>query len=261
MPYKSKTSCSIKDIAAGSRSFYAAKDTKRSPPMLLKIMKDHIETSIVYLNGRYYKHNVGIPQGSIISQLLCCVYVGQFEKKLKKQILRASRRQSKVCRLMMRHVDDFIYFTTSKEEAVCFADYLHQGSTSYNMTANRSKTSTNFQYGSTGSDTLNSEWIAWCGFLWNTRTLNVRVDHRRHTLGIKTNLLTSSLNAGRGEYMLSKLQQLARHKITPLLLSTEINDKSNVIYNLYQSFVVSGYRFVRFVIELEFRNEAYRGKI
>eukprot|EP01083_Nonionella_stella_P278550 947269_1 len=35
------------------------------------------------------------------------------------------------------------------------------------------------------------------------------------------------------------LQQLARHKITPLLLSTEINETSNVIYNAYQLFIIT----------------------
>eukprot|EP01083_Nonionella_stella_P298285 1012616_1 len=254
--YKYAVDClQIQDLAKASRyggkkpfilcnEGYQKTITKEA---LFKIMKDHITTSIVYLNGRYYKHNVGIPQGSILSQLLCCVYIGQFEKQIRKQIALDRTEQSiNVCRLMMRHVDDFIFFTTNKQEAETFKKILHSTNEEFNMMANRSKTTTNDD----------SEWISWCGFIWNTRTLNVRVDHRKHTLNIRANLLTSSLNAS-GEYLLSKLQQLARHKITPLLLSTEINETSNVIYNLYQLFIITGFRFVRLVIHLEFKNEKY----
>eukprot|EP01083_Nonionella_stella_P033254 91046_1 len=152
-----------------------------------------------------------------------------------------------VCRLMMRHVDDFIFFTSNKQEAETFKNVLHSTNEEFNMMANRGKTTTNDD----------SEWISWCGFIWNTRTLNVRVDHRKHTLNIKANLLTSCNASAAGQYLLSKLQQLARHKITPLLLSTEINETSNVIYNAYQLFIITGFRFVRLVINLEFRNESY----
>ena len=142
----------------------------------------------LYLNGKYYKHNVGISQGSIISQLLCCVYIGQCEKRIKAKIQSVSRADRnntephKICRLMMRHVDDFIFFSTSKEEAVTFADILHGGIDEYNMLANEDKTHTNFPYGSTKNNNHHTNWISWCGFLWNTKTLNVRAHHRIITL-------------------------------------------------------------------------------
>eukprot|EP01083_Nonionella_stella_P103640 296164_1 len=75
-----------------------------------------------------------------------------------------------ICRLMMRHVDDFIFFTSNKQEAETFKNVLHSTNEEFNMMANRGKTTTNDD----------SEWISWCGFIWNTRTLNVRVDHRKH---------------------------------------------------------------------------------
>ena len=248
---------------------------------MMQLLRDHVSTSIVYLNGKYYQNNVGISQGSIVSQLLCCVYIAQAEKLLNRKLSTISKRKKRrkrngdrnsgdghsgdltpICRLMMRHVDDFIFYTTNKREAQLFADILHRGIDEYNMKANAEKTCTNFGYqygdhrGSSYSQTTN-HWISWCGFLWNTKTLNVRAHHRDHTLDIKSHLMTTSLSVGEGQFMKRKLEKLIRHKIEPLLLDGNINTLSNVIYNLYQCFYVSGARFTVLCKSLPMRNEYF----
>ncbi|ETO18928.1 hypothetical protein RFI_18316 [Reticulomyxa filosa] len=141
------------------------------------ILRYHITNSIVnfdceQLNGVYYQHKVGVSQGSIVSQLLCCIYIGFVEREvLCPAIVQAGEEERKqrqaelerekdnadrpcsgghdltkpTLRLLMRHVDDCIFFTTSKQEATVFAKMLHSGIAHYHVMANPEKTSANFE--------------------------------------------------------------------------------------------------------------------
>ena len=87
-------------------------------------------------------------------------------------------------RLLLRHVDDFIFYTTNENEAIAFAHMLHQGIQPYNIKANPAKTVINFKMSGISEDQVSKdEWVQWCGFQWNTKTLEVRIHHRDHNLG------------------------------------------------------------------------------
>ena len=45
-----------------------------------KLLRHHIVNNVIYLNGRYYKQEVGIPQGSVLSSLLCSLFYGHMER-------------------------------------------------------------------------------------------------------------------------------------------------------------------------------------
>ncbi len=45
------------------------------------ILKHHITQNVIYMRGRYYLQQVGIPQGSVLSSLLCSLFYGHMETK------------------------------------------------------------------------------------------------------------------------------------------------------------------------------------
>ena len=92
-------------------------------------LKEHLKRNIVLFRGQYYRQRVGIPQGSVLSSLLCNMYyasimecalgfgddddVGDVERKEK---------------ALLRMTDDFFFVTTSLLAARTFASTLVNGS-------------------------------------------------------------------------------------------------------------------------------------
>lgn len=47
---------------------------------LLDLLQQHIYQNIIRINGQYFHQVDGIPQGSILSSLLCCMFLGHMER-------------------------------------------------------------------------------------------------------------------------------------------------------------------------------------
>ena len=48
---------------------------------ILQLLEEHITENIVKIGHTYYKQTVGIPQGSVLSALLCSFFYGDLEKR------------------------------------------------------------------------------------------------------------------------------------------------------------------------------------
>ncbi|KAJ3132130.1 hypothetical protein HDU90_007563 [Geranomyces variabilis] len=82
---------------------------------LLALMEEHICNNLIKMGKKLFRQIVGIPQGSVLSTLLCSLFYAHLEKtKLSRFVSENS--------LLLRYVDDFLYVTTSKDQA---ADFLH----------------------------------------------------------------------------------------------------------------------------------------
>lgn len=123
------------------------------------LIKSLIGHNIISFNNKYHLQTKGIPQGSILSTLLCNLYYAQFEKQNLKFIVDG---------LVMRLVDDYILVTTSKLEAETFAGLLNQGVPEWGIEISKNKTKTNILE--------ETEWLAYCGMFLSTSTLETRID-------------------------------------------------------------------------------------
>lgn len=74
-------------------------------PRLLELLKDHIGSNVIDYNGRLYRQKVGIPQGSILSTLLCSFFHGQLDRLYLRKFMEDAQS------LLMRFVDDIIFIT------------------------------------------------------------------------------------------------------------------------------------------------------
>ena len=169
-------------------------------------LKEHVKYNVLQLDKKFFVLGVGIPQGSIVSSLLCSFYYGHLERNLiipylekageaaAKDISRrhisndvSAEESSGDGYILLRFVDDFLLISTSKKLAASFFSRLQRGFHSYNCYMNDDKFSINFDIGDlagipssrvyVGEDGIS--FIRWSGLLINCFTLEVQADYSK----------------------------------------------------------------------------------
>lgn len=46
----------------------------------MRLLREHITTNLVKINSKLYRQKDGIPQGSVLSSMLCSLFYGDMEK-------------------------------------------------------------------------------------------------------------------------------------------------------------------------------------
>ncbi|KAM0057268.1 putative RNA-directed DNA polymerase [Helianthus debilis subsp. tardiflorus] len=173
---QSRSSHSI--ILDQGRSRIAAKDD------LLFNLQQHVKNNLLYIDQRFYQQNVGIPQGSILSSLLCSFYFGHMETT--KLVPFLDKITTKSDFMLLRFIDDFLFISTSKKLALGFFSRLERGFCEYNCSMNKEKFGLSFDFGQIKSklnwsdfDGNGNKFVRWSGLLINCKTLEVQADYTR----------------------------------------------------------------------------------
>ncbi|KAH9250919.1 hypothetical protein BASA81_011307 [Batrachochytrium salamandrivorans] len=173
------------------------------------------------------KMRQGVPQGAVLSTLLCRLYYGQFEREVLAEFT------CETDNLLMRYVDDFILFTPSALAAQRFRAKMELGNDKYNCRVNPSKLQMSGGPGQT------HRWLPWCSLLFHTKTGEVRGNYSVRDLYSGTKIAARGLGP--------TLRSTARTKCHAILLDLEINSMQNVYCNLVQVMVLAATRFCKFV--------------
>ncbi|PXF43789.1 Telomerase reverse transcriptase [Gracilariopsis chorda] len=222
----------------------------------------------------------GLPQGHPVSQLLTSLFYGYVERhdlqdflgppgsgSVHKLPAYRKAEQLKVCAddiqksvsLLMRLVDDTIYFTSSREKATQFLHRVTEESRSaaYGFSVNKDKTKTNFR---TLASKAPQRFIPWCGILIDTKNLELRGDYARYKPVSDDRLR----NAIRIDYDHDPCRRLAERafscfkpKLHPLLFDGRINSRSTVALNVYQSSLLSCLKLCSYVMEIKPENTSF----
>lgn len=156
---------------------------------LLALMGSHIQQNLVKIGKKYYRQKDGIPQGSVISPVLCNYFYADLERK-KLYFLQADD-----C-LLLRLIDDFLLITTDKTKAARFVTVMQHGVPEYGVTVSPPKTLVNFAMSSsidgtpvprtTTTTKASSETLfPYCGTQINTRTLEISKDRSCATTNVR----------------------------------------------------------------------------
>ncbi|KAL9607167.1 MAG: hypothetical protein Q9167_007891 [Letrouitia subvulpina] len=142
---------------------------------LLSLLEDHVERNIIKIGKKFFKQKKGIPQGSVLSSLLCNYFYADLEHE---ELSFLNCEES----LLLRLIDDFLLITTNQEHAKRFLQTMHNGVESYGVQVNPAKSLVNFasdingtQLARLGSDML----FPYCGTMINTKTLEISKDRDR----------------------------------------------------------------------------------
>jgi telomerase reverse transcriptase len=153
----------------------------RDSTEILTLLTEHIRQNIVKIGKKFYRQKEGIPQGSVLSSLLCNLFYADLEAQ---HLAFLQPEQS----LLLRLIDDFLLITTNPQHAKQFLQVMHDGLPAYGVRVNPHKTLVNFEV------TINDKKIErlignpgfpYCGNFIDMKTLNISKDrHRKQDMGM-----------------------------------------------------------------------------
>ncbi|XP_074469648.1 telomerase reverse transcriptase [Sebastes fasciatus] len=208
----------------------------------LQFFTQMLTGSVVQFGKKTYRQCRGIPQGSVVSSLLCCLCYGHMENVLFKDIT-----EKKGC--LMRLVDDFLLITPDLHRAQTFLKILLAGVPQYGLVVNPQKVVVNFQVsGSVGScpgiRVLPPHCLfPWCGLLLDTHSLDCYKDYSSYAgLSLRYSLTLGSFHSA-GQQMRRKLMAILRLKCHALFLDLKTNSLEAVYKNIYKLVLLHACRF------------------
>ncbi|KAL7984614.1 hypothetical protein Chor_003184 [Crotalus horridus] len=180
-----------------------------------------IPNNILKIEDRYYVQCCGIPQGSILSTLLCNLCYGDMENKLLCNVQKDG--------VLMRLTDDFLLVTPHLEQAKTFLRILAKGIPEYGFVLSPSKTVVNFPVDENVPRSLEFKQlpahcvIPWCGLLINTQTLEIYYDYSSYAYRSIRSSLSFNYTRTAGVNMRNKLLTVLQLKCHPLLVDLQDN--------------------------------------
>ncbi|KAG5520077.1 hypothetical protein PMAC_001153 [Pneumocystis sp. 'macacae'] len=221
---------------------------------IVKLLYKHVKGNLI--GKKFYKQLKGIPQGSILSTMLCAYFYGNLEKKCLEFIQQPNT-------ILLRLVDDFLLISLDKTIAKKF---LELGYPEYNCYVNPDKSLVNFEVNVNGfkvNRLLGRREFPYCGNLINMVTLDVKKDYSRLSgKGMLYNdlfcisidlfsdidhTLTIEYSHTPGNAILIKLFQLLKLSAHPLFMDTDFNSYYTVLLNIYTSFVFCAMKMHRYI--------------
>ncbi|KAJ1330290.1 hypothetical protein BSLG_009426 [Batrachochytrium salamandrivorans] len=180
------------------------------------LLISHIKGNYVKIGKKFYRQKVGIPQGSILSTILCrvdlCIYAtliwGSLFYAHFENLYLADLLLNDSGTLLMRYVDDFFFISTSKLKAQQFMEIMHQPHPDYGCTANISKSLANFPIVLSGGRKiqLSDKDFPWCGVAIDLHRLEIKsVSFQSRSIFNIADSLTMDISRTPGQHLKEKL--------------------------------------------------------
>ncbi|KAK4414456.1 Telomerase reverse transcriptase [Sesamum alatum] len=284
-----------KDIVTASRKITSRLPSQSLDSVLVKkvfskkirkeeinqILKEHIMRNVVQFDDNFYLQLVGIPQGSVLSSLLCSFYYGHMERNVVFPFLEKEHadflgeydtfgaspsrpnhtNETVVCGtkyLLLRFIDDFLFISTSKKQASMFFSRLERGVRDYNCWMNDEKFGINFDMNNEQGCRSNrlhvgkdgASFLRWSGLLVNCSTLEIQADYTRYLNSHLSSTLTVSSRGKVGCQLKAKLRHYLQPKCHPIFYDSNINSPGVVRLNIYQAFLLCAMKFFCYISKL-----------
>ena len=142
---------------------------------LLDLLEEHVERNMVKIGKKFFRQKAGIPQGSVLSSLLC----NYFYAELEAEYLGYLKEDEGI---LLRLIDDFLLITTNKSHATTFLQIMHDGIEKYGVNINPAKSLVNFKVNINGfrvPQLAGDSAFPYCGIMIDTRTLEITKDRDR----------------------------------------------------------------------------------
>jgi telomerase reverse transcriptase len=222
---------------------------------LLDLLEEHVLRNLVKIGQKYFRQRNGIPQGSVLSSLLCNFYYAELERKVLGFI---NPEES----LLIRLVDDFLLITPRADTAMQFLKVMIHGQPSYGVRVNPAKSLSNFSAAVDGIILPRLEGSAlfpYCGTLISTKTLEIHRDQDRvfesgeSAAATLSNTLTVDATRFPGSTFRRKVLSSFRLQLHSMYIDDGHNSRTVVLANLYSSFMTSAMKMYRYIKSLRGR--------
>ncbi|KAI0955894.1 hypothetical protein AcV7_006436 [Taiwanofungus camphoratus] len=200
---------------------------------IIALLEEHITENIVKIGEDYFHQVVGIPQGSVLSALLCSFFYGDLERR------RFKFTSDPQC-VLLRMIDDYLFITTSLPSAKQFLTMMMQGHPDYGCFISKDKTLVNFEYDIlTNITEPHQQNFPWCGYMINMTDLSVSADYSRYHESYLQDSLTVDLGRHVGVTFVHKMLQLTKSKSHIIYCDADLNSPHTIYLNIYQNFMIS----------------------
>ncbi|EKV10805.1 Telomerase reverse transcriptase, putative [Penicillium digitatum PHI26] len=226
---------------------------------LLALLDEHVRHNLVKVGKKYFRQRNGIPQGSVLSSILCNFFYAELERK----VLGFIKPEDS---LLLRLVDDFLLITPDAGVAMQFLEAMIRGQPAYGVQVNPAKSMANFSAALDGILLPRLEGTTlfpYCGSLIDTHTLEFHRDRDRILEGGESaattlsNTLTVEASRLPGRTFHRKVLSSFRLQLHPMYLDDGHNSRAVVLANLYCSFITSAMKMYRYMKSL--RGRAHPG--
>ena len=233
------------------------------------VLKHHITKNVIRVGNAYFIQQVGIPQGSVLSSLLCSLFYGHMERhglsdlpiNFKEEEEEKEEEGEGDKGILLRFIDDNLFIVSSESPAQEFVQRLHNNFVEeYGTQLNPNKTLVNFLCKVSGKTLPRVDrFLPWCGVLIDVETLQFYGDYTRYVGNYMNESLTAAYANHPGNSLRQKIKQFAQPKCIPLLLDSRINELSTIQLNCYQIFLLCAIKYHCHVKCLPFhsKNEKY----
>ncbi|KAJ5356035.1 reverse transcriptase [Penicillium concentricum] len=232
---------------------------ERDVESLLELLDEHVRNNLVKIGKKYFRQRNGIPQGSVLSSILCNFFYAELERK----VLSFIKPENS---LLLRLVDDFLLVTPDVAVAMKFLEVMIRGQPLYGVQVNPAKSMANFSAAVDGILLPRLEGtplFPYCGSLIDTHTLEFHRDQDRILEGGESaaatlsNTLTVEATRLPGRTFYRKVLSSFRLQLHPMYIDDGHNSRAVVLANLYCSFITSAMKMYRYMKSL--RGRAHPG--
>ena len=198
---------------------------------LMRLLKEHVQHNIVKIGKKHSKQTNGIPQGSVLSSMLCSFFYSDFE-------LRHLNFLHPCSSMLVRLIDDFLLVTTDKYQALKFLQVMLNGNEDYGISVNPDKTLANFEAQVCGQNIPRHQGRAafpFCGMVIDTSNLEVRKDWQRKDRYV-SNGLTVDLGRNPGATFRRKVLLSFKMQLHAMLVDTGLNSQDRIVSTNLEAF-------------------------
>ncbi|KAH9706956.1 Telomerase reverse transcriptase [Citrus sinensis] len=248
---------------------------------LFFILNEHVKRNLLQFDNKFYLQGIGIPQGSVVSSLLCSLYYGDMERnvlypfieKIREsatEVLSGSHSSEQINGdettssfpnyMLLRFIDDFLFISTSRKQAAYFFSRLQRGFREYNCYMNEEKYGVNFDIGDklrlssnrvfVGHDGIT--FLRWSGLLINSSTLEVQGDYTRYLNNHLSSTLTVCWQGKPAKHLKSRLNMYQAFLLLAMKFHCYISNLSyicNLSATSYLKIIEGSFRYVHVLIK------------
>ncbi|OWP01965.1 telomerase reverse transcriptase [Marssonina coronariae] len=208
----------------------------RDTQEILSLLREHISHNLVKIGKKFYRQKSGIPQGSVVSSLLCNYFYADLESA---HLGFLKEGQDAPRNLLLRLVDDFLLITTDVEDARHFLEVMHQGVAEYGVRVNPEKTLVNFEVcvgGKKVPRVLGGGGFPYCGSWIDMQNLDISRDLARRGGMPLADSLTVEYSRVPGKAFQKKVLNTFKIQAHAMYLDTSFNSLATVRANLARAF-------------------------
>lgn len=175
---------------------------------------------IVMLDKRKVKLASGLPQGCCLSGDLCEFYYSKMTSMFLHDLTRGDNG------ILLRTVDDFLYMSKAKENAIAFRDRMTRGIHEFNCYINKSKTISNIS--------SQVERIFFNGLILSFTQKAVLINTSvLATVSVRYSMTFNSTGK-MGSFITKKLLEISRSRLPYHLISRRYSDLSTLLDNVWR---------------------------